>query len=712
MIAGESGFSDREIGLMLEENRKRFDRLHAEYDPLTGEGAPLKREKLVISDHVLPVQFIPESMTNSELVQKLADCGSIRRFISKHTDYTYCDESYDEVVRQFSILRNKHDFPYWAYTIVRIKPKEGGEPIPFKLNYPQILLLEDFEESRLASSPVRCIICKARQWGGSTLVQIYMGWIQTCHKRAWYSTIVAQTKTTSNRILSMYEKMIKDYPSWAMDLGYETSLQLAKYGKGGINDYTIKDSSGNPVNDTVIQIGSVVEPDNIRGGDVALIHYSEVGVWKDTPGRRPEDLIRSLSGGLLRRPYTMEVLESTPKGTGNYFHREYLRAKMGYSNRKPFFIPWYYILHDTVPLSDNELVAMAKWVLHCRRLGDNEPESYPDPGKYYYWLWEIGATLQGIEWYRIERKGVDSHADMASEAPSDDIEAFESSGTAVFDKYKLNELRKTANSNYKTGEVKSRSGNVKGRECLDGLKFAEEKGESAHLGFLKAWSLPEPDFAVSDRYLVVVDIGGRWKKADYSVITVFDRLMMSMGGKPEIAAEWRGHIDHDLLAWKAAQIAKFYCDALLVVESNTLETKDKSRDTDGNDIEYVLDILSECNVNLYARESPSENIDMQKKYTKWGFHVNTNTKPTIINHMQACLRDLAWIERSSIACDEMGYYEKKDDHKYGAAEGQHDDMVMTRAIGLWICFRKMELPKPVERKPRRKGIRSYNESKI
>ena len=74
--------------------------------------------------------------------------------------------------------------------------------------------------------------------------------------------------------------------------------------------------------------------------------------------------------------------------------------------------------------------------------------------------------------------------------------------------------------------------------------------------------------------------------ADYSVIKVADRLpMLEVGGVPEIVCEWHGHIEHDLLIWKAAQIAKAYCNALLVIESNTLETEG----TEGDNFEYVLD---------------------------------------------------------------------------------------------------------------------------
>ena len=63
--------------------------------------------------------------------------------------------------------------------------------------------------------------------------------------------------------------------------------------------------------------------------------------------------------------------------------------------------------------------------------------------------------------------------------------------------------------------------------------------------------------------------------------------------RSETVAQWRGHIDHDLLAWKAAAIGRWYHWALLVVESNTLECRG----------EYVLDRLSRHYRNLYLRLS-------------------------------------------------------------------------------------------------------------
>ena len=106
-----------------------------------------------------------------------------------------------------------------------------------------------------------------------------------------------------------------------------------------------------------------------------------------------------------------------------------------------------------------------------------------------------------------------------------------------------------------------------------------------------------------NRYVVSVDIGGRTDKADYSVIRVFDRYWMAEGGSPELVATWRGHLDQDLIAWKAAQIAMFYGNALLIVESNSLD-KDS---TDGDHFLTILDEIAPFYDNIYARNDPEKN---------------------------------------------------------------------------------------------------------
>lgn len=290
---------------------------------------------------------------------------------------------------------------------------------------------------------------------------------------------------------------------------------------------------------------------------------------------------------------------------------------------------------------------------------------------------------------------------MASEYPSDDIEAFVHSGERVFDNYKVEEFRPSCKPPKYIGDVYAEGKD--GESALNNVTFIEDKQ-----GLLHIWALPEidPDEMVTDRYLVAVDIGGRSRKADFSVIAVFDRLFMAEGGQPMLVAQWHGHIDHDLLAWKAAQVAAFYDNAYLVIESNTLETKDRDRNVDGDQSHFILNQIKDVYPNLYARKQSQVDI-LEGLPKKYGFHTNTSTKPMIIGTLIKAIRERSYIERDSRCLDEYLTYERKPNGAYGAITGKHDDMLMTRAIGLHICFYEMKpptiIPRPKTHANRRKN---------
>ena len=148
----------------------------------------------------------------------------------------------------------------------------------------------------------------------------------------------------------------------------------------------------------------------------------------------------------------------------------------------------------------------------------------------------------------------------------------------------------------------------------------------------------------------------------------------------------------DLLAWKSAQIAKWYNDALLVIESNTLETKDRDRHVDGEQTDFILLQIKDVYDNLYARKQSEQDIK-EGAPVKYGFHTNLSTKPMIISTLVKVIRERAYVERDEGCLDEYNQYEKKQNGSFGAIMGKHDDKLMTRAIGLHICFYEMEPPK-------------------
>ena len=668
------------VAKLIALNRMRNAEIRSKFNPITGEGSIGERKKIEIEDFPFPVQYVPLSMLKVPLVQQLLEAGSIRKFLEDYMNVKYSEEDKEKVIEQFVRLRAKHDFAFWAAMYVFIKQKGGGEDVHFRLNRPQRKLIMRFERRRLQGKPIRLILLKARQWGGSTATQIYMAWLQLVHKVGLNSLIVGHVKDASTEVKDMFDKLIKEYPvSMLYEMGEaynETEPKIVGVGQSG-NIHRI------PQRNCKIKVGTAEKPNSARGGDYNLVHCTEVGLWVTTDGKTPEQIVRSACSGILLKPYTMIVYESTANGTGNFFQREYDAAKNKKSQFEALFISWFEIEQYSAPIDNINAFATKLWE---NRNNANAASDREESGKYLWWLWEQGATLEAINWYILERSKYTDHGDMASEYPSDDVEAFVHSGARVFDKYNVEKFKKCCKAPKYVGDVYADGD--EGEDALCNLRFKEDKQ-----GLLWVWSKPDVDDKeeVTDRYLVVVDIGGRGKKADWSVIVVFDRLNQMEGGKPVVVAQWYGHIDMDRLAWKAAQIAAYYDNAYLVIESNTLETHDKERQVDGDMSGYILNQIKDVYTNLYARKQSDEEIKEQAP-KKYGFHTNVATKPKIISTLVKVIRDHLYVERDARCLDEYLCYEKKKNGAFGAITGKHDDLLMTRAIGLHIAFYEMELP--------------------
>ena len=669
------------------ENTRRNELINSPFNPITGLGSIGERKEVVIEDFPIRKQYLPIEMFNIPLVKKLIKSGSLKDFVLKLSDIEHYEEDKLKVIQQFVRLRCRYDFAFWAATFCYIKKKGGGEDILFRLTRPQRRFVAKLEELRKANKPIRLVLLKARQWGGSTTSQLYMAWLQLCHRVGLNSLIIAHQGAGSDEIKDMFDRMIKYYP---VDMLYklgehynENEPKMVGVGKSGSIHRV-------PQRNCKIKIGTAERPDSCRGGDYNLVHLSEVGLWKVTDGKKPEDIVRSACSGILLRPYTMIVYESTANGTGNFFQKEYDDAKRGKSQFHSMFVSWYDIEQYSAPIDNIE--AFANELLK-NKYNNNVTSNREENGKYLWWLWERGATLEAINWYIQERAKYTEHGLMAAEFPSDDVEAFVNSGARVFDKYKVEQLRVSCRPPRYIGEVSA--DDTQGKKALSNLRFNEDTQ-----GLLHIWEKPETDdtIKITNRYLTVVDIGGRSAKADYSVIVVFDRLFMAEGGKPSVVAQWYGHTDHDLLAWKAAQIAAYYDNSLLVIESNTLETHDREREVDGDQSSFILNQIKDVYDNLYAREGDIENI-FNGTPKKYGFHTNVRTKPLLVASLVKAVRENLYIERDERCLEEYLCYERKQNGSYGAIIGKHDDLLMTRAIAMYIS-EKMDLPQVVNKKER------------
>lgn len=630
---------------IIRENSRRKAVMYSPYDPITGLGSTIERVAVPITDS--SILYLPKSMSALAAVTLIVKHGSIKNALAaigqQGNELEFLSGLQEE--------RLNHDFEFWAFTTVKIQDKQTKELIPFKLNRGQRKTLARLERMRLEGIPIRAILLKARQWGGSTLVQMYMAWIQVRLKKRWHSAIVADVEGQARNIRGMFTNMAKEYPLGPLTFGpYEGSSK---------NRVILE-------RECVVGIGSAQEPDSLRSFDFSMLHESEVGLWKSTATRSAEALAQSLAATVPDFPYTLVVKESTAKGVGNYFHREWQAAVSGKSAYDPIFVAWWEIERYQIAVPDyKQFISTFK--------------------EYDWYLWEQGATLEGIAWYR-KTKDDDQYDDwsMKSEYPSSADEAFQSTGRRAFRPYYVSQARKTCRKPAFIGDLFA--GSEKGKEALQNITFS-----SMPKGSLKVWDLPDTEEMVTNRYCVFGDIGGRTDKADYSTLTVLDRYPMIEGGVSEVVASWRGHLDQDLFAWVAARVAKWYNNALLGIEVNSLN---QSQDEGSHGL-TVLDEIAKHYENLFTRTDPEKIAEGIP--AKYGFHTNVTTKTMLIDGLNGALRDSGFVEREIEACDEYDYYEIKPNGSYGAVDGEHDDILMTRAGAYWLATSYMKPPAVIKK---------------
>jgi len=671
--------ADHDIKEMLRTDRERRNLYFRTYDPVRGDeaGEVVSRSPLDIDGQTF---YVPDEMLRDDFVKGYVRYKGASGLLRASGQFD-TPENRRSVVERIWDLRLKYDFEFCARMTIEIQDKETKRLIPLILNKGQRILIAEYERQRLAGVPIRVLLVKARQWGGSTVTQCYMYWLQRYWYENWHSCIVALDQTQAINIRTMYKTLVNNIPDWAGRIHFKRfeGTELIRI---------------IPERGCKIQIGSSQKPDALRSFDFSLVHLSEVGLWKDTKESTGEGLAMAVTSTVPDAPGTMVVMESTAKGVGNYFHRQYLAALDNKRNQVrgmiPVFVGWYVDVRYTRSYA-KRYPSAEKFV-----------STWTD---YNWWQWEQGATMDGIYWYNNFKKSQHwNDFQMKSEYPTTAEEAFQTKSGRYFSDDLLAWLRKNVRAPKFIGDIRGDA--TVGKGVMDNVRLYPN---DALTEVLKIWIHPEdnnpPGMKVKNRFVVTVDVGGRSNKADWSVISVFDRLSMAQEfGALERAALWRGHVDPDLLAYKAAQIAHYYGDALLVIESNTYETKNKKSDdaavSEGDHTYTVLDVLGEIYKNLYRRRTAPDNKD-DKATRHIGWHMNKQTKYQAYDDYTVRIREGDYMEYSQDAADEAMWLMNAPGGKIEAMEGTHDDIQDTTAVGNYIAFGGMEPVKIIEDAPRR-----------
>ena len=290
-------------------------------------------------------------------------------------------------------------------------------------------------------------------------------------------------------------------------------------------------------------------------------------------------------------------------------------------------------------------------------------------------LREKGLDEDQIAWYVDKYNGYIDKNSIRQEYPCTPEEAFVASGDCVFDMDALNNrlLEIGALPPDRVGEFTYRkvseplrdgSGLVVGyTDKLLDIKFVEKRD-----GCVRIHREPE---VKKDReghviahapYVLGGDSAG--SGADYYTGKVSDNRTGHT-----VATLRRQRFDDDLYAEQMYCLGWYYHEALIGIETNYSRVPMRRL----SDLGYP---------NLYLREKVSGMQDAPELVL--GFETTSKTKPIIINGLIAAMREDPTIECDAETLREMQTFVRKENGRTEAILGYHDDLVMAKAISLFI----------------------------
>lgn len=358
-----------------------------------------------------------------------------------------------------------------------------------------------------------------------------------------------------------------------------------------------------------------------RGRDITHLHLSEVAFYSD------QKVITGVMEACVPNAY--KVLETTANGVGDFFHQMWEKSKKDPGSPwKRHFFAWF---------DDKTLVSDPK---------ENEL-AFSEEEQSLKKLYKLSDRQ--IYWYRHKKQEMIDPNLMAQEYPSNDTEAFISSGACAFDRAGIETQIKMSRAPSMTGFLRD-----KGPE----VEFVQDD-----YGPLAIWDYPEHGSV----YLILADVAKGVEGGDFSAALVFDRR------KREVVARWHGKIDPMDYASVLFGLGCFYNFGLLAVEvwpGPGIATGSKLQE-----MQYP---------NLYKRLEWDGTERVDKEQIGWA--TNEPTRQDMIATLQYYIRTKRLCLRDPKTIDEHQTFIRNSNRigRYEARHGAHDDLVICAGMAAYI----------------------------
>ena len=527
-----------------------------------------------------------------------------------------------------------NSFPHYSKSCLKIQNVKS-KLVPLELNPIQKLVHWIIEDNRKYNKFTRVVVLKARRFGISTYTGARFFWKTSMNKNK-YAMVLAHEPQATEFLFNMQKRFYDNLPP--------EFKPTTRYNNKTIIEFNNDVGTGL---DSAIRVGTAGKTDT---GSSQTIHYLHLSELSKYPRATTSSLLLSLLQTVPDEPDTEIIMESTAKGVGGEFYNRYRSSRYYYqvyldkeykprarrkirentskeNNYISIFIPWF-------AFNEYEMEVPKDFVL------TKEEEELK---KRY------NLTDEKLQWrrYAIVNKCNNSIENFHQEYPSNEVECFVSSGNSPFDVEKLMKLKENAPepiAKYKCN--------------LSNKQFFTDKD-----GSFLVWKEPQ-----MRRYLISADPAEGLELGDYSSADVIDVLT------GEQVAHWHGHIPADMFGDLLVAMGIRYNNALIVPERNNA----------GGGIIIINKLMDLEYKNIYVETVIEPPAKPRKRY---GWVTSKKTKYPIIDNLATEIRDDTHGINCADTFAEMITFKQNEDGTLGAEIGEHDDRVMSVAIGKYVRTR-------------------------
>ncbi len=501
-----------------------------------------------------------------------------------------------------------------------IKTK-SGDLIPLKLNTAQQKYDAYVRKSRAEKKPIRMWILKSRQLGISTLSEAYI-YSFTSQQENRNSLVMADEDGHSNYLFEMHqlyqEKLAEKEPHLAPKLKKSNEKKLEFEGTHS---------------QIIPKTGANVKA--ARSYTYQYVHLSECAFFPH--------LLEVMEGLMQAVPDhwdTMVVGETTANGMDNEFYGEWQKAKEGKSDWFPLFLGWYMMKEYSRPLAPGGALENLEGIQFDTEGGEKDFLKEEELLQRTYNL-----TNEQLNWRRwcIKNKCGGQVRTFRQEMPSDDEEAFLTSGSCVFDTVKLKNQKLNASVKAVGTLYEDATGKVVFRKETGGkFRLFEEIG-------------------LDMRCVIGADVAEGVGQNECAACAINKRTNNTVMG-------YIGDTDPDTFA-EDLRLMGLYCNnALIAPENNNM----------GHSVCSDL-VKIYPNVYIEISKNASKGKDGRREQ-KVGWTTNMKTRPQMISRLINEIREDVTELRDPILIDQCLAFIRKPNGKIEAQNGKQDDYVIARMI--------------------------------